>query len=244
MDPDNSTAYDLIPEPYGAPPNYHMQGDLDRLAIGQREAELWESDWLEITDLYGVPLWEWDAAQQAQVTWEDRDAVSGREGIIGFEPGAEDPDLWLYLTWHLDNLPSNNQEKNIWSEVIWRMTEGANVWTAVSMPSGYVLSEFNGIDTGVAGFDPDLGSPLDTWGPGGTSRWWAWNFYAQIEPNPEWEELLMVIQVPGGSGDRTPSSLFIEEWHVATECVPEPGTFALFGLGAVGLVIWRRKKKQ
>lgn len=35
----------------------------------------------------------------------------------------------------------------------------------------------------------------------------------------------------------------VYEWNLATECVPEPVTLALVGLGAIGLVIRRRRKR-
>ena len=41
-----------------------------------------------------------------------------------------------------------------------------------------------------------------------------------------------------------PGTLLIDYMHIATECVPEPSTFALLGMVALGLlaVAWRRRR--
>lgn len=51
---------------------------------------------------------------------------------------------------------------------------------------------------------------------------------------------LLTFQTSGGSEDwADPQSFYV---HV-TEAVPEPSTLALMGFGAVGLVVWRRRKR-
>ena len=62
------------------------------------------------------------------------------------------------------------------------------------------------------------------------------HLYADVEiwPNPDWEQI--IVDVPMGT--------VIDEVVLDTISIPEPGTFALFGLGLVGLVGWRRRTRK
>ena len=68
--------------------------------------------------------------------------------------------------------------------------------------------------------------------PDGWVRWTSW---ATLVPNPEWEEMTNVVTF------EDPGMMLIDHMHIATECVPEPSTFALLGTGALGLLVfaWR-----
>ena len=60
----------------------------------------------------------------------------------------------------------------------------------------------------------------------------------KIFPNPPWEHLTTVVQVPVGS------YILIDELHLATECVPEPATMMLRATGAAGGLTLRRRRRK
>ena len=69
-------------------------------------------------------------------------------------------------------------------------------------------------------------------------NWYLWNTWWEIRPNPFYEDMTLILTTP----ETEPATIMIESWHVATECIPEPGTLALLGVGLAGLVIRRRRK--
>ncbi|MBN1852047.1 MAG: PEP-CTERM sorting domain-containing protein [Pirellulales bacterium] len=64
------------------------------------------------------------------------------------------------------------------------------------------------------------------------------NAWAYIVPNPLWEELVLKIE-----GLQPGDFILMDRLHIATECVPEPGTFALGGLAIIGLVAFARRRR-
>jgi hypothetical protein len=113
--------------------------------------------------------------------------------------------------------------KNIWSELIWAQT-GTNsiLQIGANYPEGYHL---NGATV--------AHGPVQL-----PDNWLAADGWAQIAPNPAWEEAILSIRVAPHE------VVMIDSWHTATECVPEPATCALVGLGLVGLAAWRRRRRS
>jgi hypothetical protein len=159
---------------------------------------------------------DWFAWEGDLRWWDQHPAGGGRQGLIGIE--GEDQNL--LLTWHLDNWPGGPlKHVYVEADVYWT---GAGHWQM-----GMVLPP--GVERGGNWKTVALGND-----------WYRVEWWFELLPNPLWEEftwnLSTLAIAPGGT-------VLIDNWHVATECVPEPGTMALFGLGAVGLAgYWRRRR--
>lgn len=171
-------------------------------------------------------LYESDWLQIAgPYTWLPVDPFlnSGRTGILLFNNLGGASVLQVVLTWHIDNTLENLAVKDLWSELIWAQTGAqSSLNIAAGYPEGYHL---NGAK--VAYGPVQLGN-----------NWLAADGWAQIAANPPWEEASLVINVAAGE------AVMIDSWHTATECVPEPGTCALMGLGLLGLAGWIRRRKS
>ena len=156
------------------------------------------------------------------MTWFDDTGISGGPtGLIGVDNRGGSGILTGSVTFHLDNLDNSNPVKHVWLEMEW----------------GGDLTPFYSITTDA---DP-LGSVVeDDFLP--ASLGWTSPLLGQIDnkgftmmPNPEWEELtISFIADPN-------ELLIIDSLHIATECIPEPATLALLGVGGVLLMIRRRK---
>lgn len=177
---------------------------------GTLDSDLYESDWLQIAGPY---------------TWLPQDTYlgSGRTGILLLNNLGGASVLQVVLTWHLDNTTENLAVKDIWSELVWAQTgSNSTLNIAAGYPGGYHL---NGAKVAYG--------PVQL-----PNNWLAAAGWAQIAPNPAWEEAILQINVAPGE------AVMIDSWHTATECVPEPGTCALVGLGLLGLVVWRRRRNS
>jgi hypothetical protein len=145
-------------------------------------------------------------------TWFNTLAISGVDviGAIGIDNRQGTGDLSGTATFHLDN-KNDPLFKHVWIE--WVGSQTANVANPVTLvaPPGYTSSGLTLVKT-----EP-VGSQFRQ------------NLWGQIIPNPLWEEIVFNITVPVGT------YWYLDAFHVATECVPEPGTIML-GLSAVGLL--------
>jgi hypothetical protein len=176
-------------------------------------------------DLEGIedPLWyesDW-LKIDGVYSWEPVSPTGAGQGILIFDNSQGTGDMTASLTWHLDNSTERNHKKNIWSELVWLQTSANSGLDIQLIPEpGYALTSL---------YLPVGPNPLG----GG---WLVADGYGRIEPNPTWEELVLNIKVAPGD------QFMIDSWHTATECVPEPGTAALFLCGLVGLSISRRRR--
>ncbi|MBU1196455.1 MAG: hypothetical protein KKE62_11885 [Proteobacteria bacterium] len=143
------------------------------------------------------------------------------------------------LVFYLDNYDTPNPEK--WVRVIVNYRAVYDDGT----PNELVVGGFN-----VWTEDPESGAsftPYDAGAPVALIEqpdgWVIAAYDFIIEPNPEEEWLEIVFGWDGGryfffADD---GEVFIDEVQIHTRCVPIPGAAWLLGLGAVGLISWRRK---
>jgi hypothetical protein len=142
------------------------------------------------------------------------DAVTGSIGIFGGGTGT--------IVFHIDNWERDLPIKNLYEELIYTV-------------------DFQG-QSGESTFYQEIITPDGTTNTGywnnwddiafGTTRFSLWN---EFQPNPYWEEISITLSISAGN-------MYIDEFHLATECVPAPGAILLGSLGA-GLVGWLRRRK-
>ena len=164
-------------------------------------------------------LWSSDYVEfTGDVTWYA--SSLGYDGVIGIDNTGGAVPLAGTVVFHIDNWDDPQLVKHIWDEAEFMEGGDADIWEAAPiLPPGHVvvdtwLSDSNQIST-----DPEL---------------WQDNWYCKIEPNPPWEEKVIAFDVPAGD------FAFVDRFHIATECVPEPVTLSLFALG--GLLVTRRRR--
>ena len=123
---------------------------------------------------------------------------------------------------HIDNWIRDYPVKHLYEEVVFQWEQGMAIYQSyLGLPAGYVQ------DTGNILYE------IDTV-PDPTTGAYSWQYWTEIEPNPPWEEKVINFGTGAAGG-----SVYVESVHIATECVPEPTTMALLGLG--GLLLRRKK---
>ena len=126
--------------------------------------------------------------------------VTVQNGMIGIAGGGSGT---IYI--HLANLPTANPVKRIYVEGNVRLTD---ISDALDLENRIFASYGLPINHDVV--DSDYGvKDLDIFSLTGKVFFWA-----EIQPNPEWEEAKLVFQGILGSA-------WIEDVHIATECVPD-----------------------
>ena len=103
------------------------------------------------------------------------------------------------------------------------------LWTAVSPGAGFTYTTAVKTSDGVS-HSPDW--QLTELISAGHNRVTAYNHFS---PNPQWEEMIVTVSNVAANG-----SVYIDNLHVATECIPEPATMCLLGLG--GLLLRRKHR--
>ena len=114
-----------------------------------------------------------------------------------------------------------NTEEGLWKDILLEMiyadgTSTDDPWIRYQVPGGPIMTADPPIQTEVL--------------PDGVYEKSVWYIY--LEPNPPSE---IIVAMPSFC------ELYIDEISVDTLCTPEPGTIALFGLGALTLLRKRRR---
>jgi hypothetical protein len=158
-------------------------------------------------------LWDSDFVTiTGDVEWNP---VTGSIGISGDEEGT--------VTFHFDNWDRDWAVKNFYAELIYSIVSGPEGGSTQIQIEIIPSEGENTIIDGWNKFDQiDLS----------TTRLSIWN---QIQPNPLWEEMLITLRTDN-------ASIYLDQLHVATQCVPVPGAILLGGIGA-GFVGWLRRKR-
>jgi len=141
-----------------------------------------------------------------------------RTGLIGIDNRLGNTTLTGTAVIRLDNVPFNNTEKHWYDEVQWfENNPSSDLTVTVSAPPGYISTYLNEIN--------------QTTFPDGFMQS---NLEYLIAPNPPFEFVnLQFTAAPG-------SYVVVDEFHIATECVPEPAAFSLLALGGLAL-LWRKR---
>jgi len=121
------------------------------------------------------------------------------------------------VTFHFDNWERNWPMKHFYEELIFK----------VEIVSGSIYQDF--VTPDGKNMYTDSWDKVDDLG-GGSYRLCLW---AEFRPNPLWEEKVYTLSSPNGN-------IYLDQLHVATECVPEPATIVLLGLGMLAAL--RRKR--
>lgn len=187
--------------------------------------QLFGSDDYGIAD--GREMWEYDwlsvQVTGGTVSWLEEDTItySGREGmllIMGNTPGAT---MTFEMEWNMANRPGY-EASHLWSEMFFFVNAEPEAGGELLVPDGHSAD-------GYFGFVPFEGGP-----------WNIMNAYVATTPSPAWQSLWLEVSLTPPPDQ--PGIFMMDSWHTATE-VPEPGTMALLGLGAVGLALWRRRRR-
>jgi hypothetical protein len=119
------------------------------------------------------------------------------------------------MTWHLDNLPDARDYKRVWQEYdVWFGGGIATATFSVVLPN--TRMQF-------------AGEIL-------LNQWDTWNLWSEASPNAIAEDLRIDLEMGQGS------SFLLDDWHVATECTPEPVSALLLLAGAPVAFAARRKR--
>jgi hypothetical protein len=158
-----------------------------------------------------------EPSTDGQTGWLATDTLTGtdREGILVFEGVAN---TQLTLVWNIDNWDRQSDVKHFFVE--------AEYYTTGNDGLDELLSSTGQLEV-LADHSVTL---ADGW-----TRWWSW---AALTPNPEWEQMVNTVTLTEDG------YLLMDYMHIATECVPEPATLALVGLGLAGLAARRRRRRD
>lgn len=168
-------------------------------------------------------LWGSDAVTlTGAATWFSA-ATSPTNGIPGIginNIGGAGP-LSGTAVFTINNVDDNQPLKDIWLEAI-----------------DYDNQAFPGQYLNWSVYDPNGNTAAGPNGPPnvqlGTGEWLS-DAEFQIMPNPDYETIVLSFNnVPAGD------FILIDDFHIATESVPEPATFSLLALGGLAL-LWRRR---
>jgi len=170
-------------------------------------------------------LWDSDFVEfTGDVEWYEELLYEGvwKTGLIGIDNRQGAEALTGMAIFHLDNTPEL-YNKNLYLEI-------DNSWPPGPVGGPGMLSMYVDLPEG-SSFDVEAVMARTLYG-----GYVSYGMYYHIVPNPLWEEFELTFTVPAGE------MMVVDRLHIATECVPEPGTLCLLGLGVAAVGLYRRKR--
>lgn len=149
----------------------------------------------------------------------DPTGTTQRVGFLGLDNRQGSTTAEGQVLLHLDNWQIANPFKHVWIEIGFLASADVGLEPSVKFPDGF----------GIVAADQWLTGPL-------ADNGYRVTIPMKIAPNPPWEEFTLSVQAAPGN------YLLVDYAHIATECVPEPGTVALVTLGTA-LVALRRNRR-
>ena len=178
---------------------------------GWDDPELYPSDWLDGS-----------VTGNGYTDWVDTDpSHTNRQGLLKLAVDAGEGGSTITLVWHIDNWNRLSDSKHFFVEAEYYTTGNTGV---------------DELFSSVASSLPVTLTPHTTSLSGGWTRWWA---EGTLLPNPEWEEMRNTVTFEGSATQD--SYLLLDYMHIATECVPEPGSLWLLALGGAAVLMRRRR---
>jgi len=160
------------------------------------------------------------------IEWFADDSFLGgqanRYGLMGIDNRQGTDNVSARITFHIDNWDHPREWKHMWTELIYRHSSDDTL----------VIHSTDYMDNHASASQP-TGSPPIVEALG--NNYLAWNRPQKIYPNPPWEEVSIILEVPPGQ------YAIIDEVHFATECVPEPATMGLVALAIAAVGVCRRR---
>ena len=159
-------------------------------------------------------LWESDYVELGgDVVWN---SDLGAIGIEGAGNGA--------AIFHLDNFLEPLPVKHVY-------LEATVINSNLSDPEYFWNLPYLGLPSG---YKENFGYWNYFWTYKGKNSWLL-DMWFEVTPNPPWEDIILSFYVPAGE------YVWIDDLHIATECVPIPSTLLLLGSGFIGLIGFKRK---
>lgn len=140
---------------------------------------------------------------------------NGRSGIYALHPAS--PVGPSILVFEVPNTQNPLPEKDVWAQITWFVDPGTN---------SIDLTPFGGA---VPPTTVENGTILDAFG------WRHSTFSYVLHPNPSLE----YYQIRNNST----ATIYIDQVVIDSQCVPEPASMAMLGLGFIGLLCARRMRK-
>ena len=153
-------------------------------------------------------LWDSDYVEMTgDVEWN---AALGAVGIFD-SPAAASGTLII----HLDNWIRDLPVKHVYDELTWYLQGDASIDARLELPTGSQQVDY-------------WADPFIVIVPPGGLATGPWHTWTEVEPNPPWEDKIIYFETTAGS------SAYVDNVHIATECVPVPGAVLL---GMIGLSV-------